>query len=257
MPDYDSLVNESVNKANRTVNGRALTPAEQLAKHQQQVQRQNYIRMADRGLASQLVPNAMYTAADAQRDRNLEVDGDYIHKLTEFYAEPSASVQPVVVANNVSSAATPIRQAMPVQNMVSAPAQAVKVAPKSVAQLPKGSAEVIALQKQLNTNGAGLKEDGIYGPRTAEAVFASYNKEDPEVAAFNSGYRPEYKPGPLQNVTVDSVRRGDAPVPAKGLAARANRLYETTAYRISGDAPEGYIPHASYEKFSDMFRRGR
>lgn len=238
VPDHDWLVNESVNKANRTVNGRALTPAEQLAKHQQQVQRQNYMRMADSGLASQSVPNAVYSVADAQRDRNLEVDGDYTLQLTDFYNE-----QPKNPAGNTQSTKVTPQESAPVQAVITTPAVAVQK------RTGNGDPAVRALQERLNAGGAGLKVDGIYGPKTQQARFEESNKAAPEVIAFKSGDRPAYVPGPIQQETNMSNQ-----VPKEGLAAKANGLDESTAYWLSGDAPEGYIPTARYNSFSDMFK---
>jgi hypothetical protein len=105
---------------------------------------------------------------------------------------------------------------------------------------------VVALQAQLNSEGAKLKVDGINGPKTQAALFESLNKQDPEVVAYNNGDKSQYVPGNLQETDMRQV--------PKGLAAKANGLDESIAYWQSNQAPEGYVPRASYNSFSDMFK---
>ena len=218
VPDYDAAVvmNSNLSRAKQS---RGLTPDEQLQLHKDKINRANWERMAENGLASSAVSApAVYGPADAQ-------------------ASTSAAVNAVPEV----AAATPV--------VISA-----KAAVPAKAVVSKRDPVVEAMQKELNAQGAGLKEDGIMGPKTLAAWEAIKN---PSQAAVVDGEVYRAQPRTREDNSVDPAAAlpiRDNVILRKGLAAKANGLDDSVAYWMSGDAPEGYIPTAKYDSFLDMFK---
>ena len=243
QPNYQAMIDVNRAKADSMTSGYkdyaglAARFAEQLRDHQNQVNTDNahnLRNMAQQGNSIASNQPIYQTMVDANSMKTLTNGRPSTKFASDIIAAQDANFDaPTVVANKY---AQPTVVAKPVrgQGVVRDPA-------------------VVALQERLNASGAKLKVDGIYGPKTQQARFEESNKAAPEVIAFKSGDRPAYVPGPIQQETNMSNQ-----VPNEGLAAKANGLDESVAYWLNGDAngqaPEGYIPTARYNSFSDMFK---
>ena len=239
QPNYQAMVDAGRAKANSMTSGYkdyaslAARFTEQLMDHQNQVSTNNALNLRNKAqqgnsrVSNQPIYQIIVDANSMKTQTNERPSTKFASDI--IAAQDAAMAEPVVVADKPAQPAVGTKHVRG-QGVVGDPA-------------------VAALQKRLNAEGANLKVDGINGPKTQQALFASSNKADPEVVSYNSGDKPAYVPGPIQKETNMSNQ-----VPKEGLAARANGLDESVSYWLSGDAPEGYVPTAKYNSFLDMFK---
>ena len=246
-PDYQAMIDARRAKAGNMTSGYktdnlglAENFAKQLNNHLNQLASNNVANLqniAQRGGNGNSSPiyqimvdaNNMRTVTNGRPSSRLA--SDIVAAQDAYFADPATPSTIAAVSNTVAT-----KPSTPVAKRVAT-----------------GNPEVMALQKQLNSQGYNLKVDGINGPKTQAAYFESRNKDNPEVVDYMSGNRPAYVPGKLEEVNMTPVA-----------TAQANRGYnqgleDSTKAWLANELPEGAVPTASYnyglaEALSKLFK---